>query len=232
MTIKNLSKPSTSLTNSSKVSSAELWSTITPTWAAETRTWAQCASLMTASSKPTVVVDSYSETNRNTDFSPFHSATNNYLGQTFQASLSGYLMTFKFYLKLNGTPTGTMLAKLYAHTGTFGTNGQPTGSALATSDYVQVSILSTSLALITFTFSTPYKLVSGTNYCLLLDGTSITGDVSNYVAWGEDTTSPTHAGNRFSSSNGGSSYSTTNSVDMCFYAYVTNAGMTNTSKPS
>ena len=56
MAITNTSKPTTSLTNTTKVSFAELWSTITTTWATETRTWAECISLMTNSSKPSTTI--------------------------------------------------------------------------------------------------------------------------------------------------------------------------------
>ena len=52
----NVSKPSTSLTNTAKVSFAELWSTITTTWASETRTWADCISLIDNTSKPTTSI--------------------------------------------------------------------------------------------------------------------------------------------------------------------------------
>lgn len=45
MAITNQSKPNTSLTNTAKVSFAELWSTITTTWASETRTWLDVGSL-------------------------------------------------------------------------------------------------------------------------------------------------------------------------------------------
>lgn len=170
------------------------------------------------------VVDYYSESNRNTDFSPIHSATTNFIGQTFTANIAGNLTSCKFYLKKNGTPTGTIRAKLYAMSGTYGTSGQPTGSALATSNDVIISAVSTSLGLTTFTFTTTYILDSQQKYCILLDATSLTGDASNYIAWGEDTTSPTHGGNRFSSSNGGTSYNTTSSVDMCFYIIADGGG--------
>lgn len=46
MSLTNQSKPVTSVTNATKVSFAELWSTITTTWASETRTWADCVSLI------------------------------------------------------------------------------------------------------------------------------------------------------------------------------------------
>jgi hypothetical protein len=54
MALTNVSKPSTSLTNTTKVSFAELWSTITTTWASETRTWADCASLIDNLAKTTI----------------------------------------------------------------------------------------------------------------------------------------------------------------------------------
>ncbi len=61
MAITNISKPTTSLTNVTKVSFAELWSTIMTTWATETRTWAQCASLFTDISKPTTTITNVSK---------------------------------------------------------------------------------------------------------------------------------------------------------------------------
>ena len=53
MSITNISKPTTTFANITKVSFAELWSTILTTWAAETRTWAQCVSLFSDTAKPT-----------------------------------------------------------------------------------------------------------------------------------------------------------------------------------
>lgn len=44
------------MTNSSKVGGAELWSTITTTWASETRTWLDCSSLFDNTSKPTTSI--------------------------------------------------------------------------------------------------------------------------------------------------------------------------------
>lgn len=52
----NTSKPTTSFTNISRVASAELWSTITSTWATETRTWLGTISLITDGSKPTTSI--------------------------------------------------------------------------------------------------------------------------------------------------------------------------------
>jgi len=51
MAITNTAKPTTTLANTTKVSFAELWSTITSTWATETRTWLDCGSLIDNTSK-------------------------------------------------------------------------------------------------------------------------------------------------------------------------------------
>lgn len=53
MALVNTSKPTTVLTNTTKTSGAELWSTITSTWTSETRTWNACISLFTNPAKPT-----------------------------------------------------------------------------------------------------------------------------------------------------------------------------------
>ena len=52
MAITNTSKPTTSLTNVTKVSFGETWGTIATTWAAETRTWLDMISLIDNRSKP------------------------------------------------------------------------------------------------------------------------------------------------------------------------------------
>ena len=52
----NTAKPTTVLANSTKASFAELWSTITTTWASETRTWDATGSLFSNPSKPTTSI--------------------------------------------------------------------------------------------------------------------------------------------------------------------------------
>ena len=46
MSITNVSKPTTTFTNSAKVASFETWATIATTWATETRIWLDCASVI------------------------------------------------------------------------------------------------------------------------------------------------------------------------------------------
>ena len=61
MSLINTSKPTTALTNATKASFAELWSTITSTWASETRTWDMTGSLFTNPSKPTTTFSNVSK---------------------------------------------------------------------------------------------------------------------------------------------------------------------------
>jgi len=49
--ITNTAKPSTSLTNITKVSFGETWGAIETTWASETRTWLETISLMDNTTK-------------------------------------------------------------------------------------------------------------------------------------------------------------------------------------
>jgi hypothetical protein len=86
-----------------------------------------------------------------------------------------------------GSPTGSMVAKLYAHDGTFGTSSVPTGEPLA------VSRESTFLGYTGLYFSTPVLTENETKYVLVLEFTG--GDASNYIKEGVDNTSPTHEGN-------------------------------------
>jgi hypothetical protein len=56
-------------------------------------------------------------------------------------------------LSKTGSPTGSGYAKVYAHSGTYGTSSVPTGSALATSDAYDISNLTTEFQTITFSFT-------------------------------------------------------------------------------
>jgi len=140
------------------------------------------------------------------------------LGQSFTA-IGVNLGRVDMYIKKVGSPTGNAVAILYAHTGTFGSTGTPTGAALATSDVFDVSTLTTSLELKSFNFSgaEQYSLVNGTNYFIALK--YITGDDSNYVQWGLDGSSPSHAGNKANKTNG--TWSANSAQDFCFWLYST-----------
>jgi len=90
-----------------------------------------------------------------------------------------YILKALFTLKKVGSPTGTATAKVYAHTGTFGSTGTPTGAALATSDTFDVATLTTSYQSIEFYFSTAFEALASTNYFVAIEYSG--GDGSNYV---------------------------------------------------
>lgn len=79
--------------------------------------------------------------------------------------------TAQFYLQRSGTIANgsNCFAVIYAHSGTFGTSSIPTGTALATSNAIDASTLSTTQGLVTFTFPTPYVTVSGTKYVVTFE---------------------------------------------------------------
>lgn len=169
-----------------------------------------------------VLVDSYAETevDAGTNLSD---GTATVKGQSF-TGLTGKILYCKFYLKKSGNPTGNAVAKLYAHTGTYGTSGLPDGAALATSDNLDVSTLGAAYALTTLTFTgaQQYSMSGGTYYVIVLEYSA--GDGSNYVIMGCDTGSPTHVGN-------GVYYDTQWRVsvnDRAFYVYKEDLGATTT----
>lgn len=134
------------------------------------------------------------------------------LGQSFIGNGTA-LGKLKFLLSLDGTPTGYVKAELYRHTGTYGSNGVPTGAVLATSD----SILSEAIedGLHTFTFSSPYFLKLDTAYVLV--ARTFGGTSSNYVKMWDRSTS--HAGNVSCQNPAASSWQSSAGRDFIFYAY-------------
>lgn len=106
---------------------------------------------------------------------------------------SKYITRVQVRAKKVGTPSGNLTAKLYAHSGTFGTSSVPTGGALATSVNYAVADLTTSYATIEIGFNTQVVMSASTNYVISLEYSG--GDGSNYVHL-EGAASGTHAGNR------------------------------------
>lgn len=143
--------------------------------------------------------------------------TSAYYGESFSASSPFTLDSCKFYLRKNGSPTGNMTAKLYAHTGTFGSGGTPTGSVLATSDVFNSATLGASFAFVTFSFSGANRVVSPAgNYVIVLDGSSV-GDISNSANIGGKIPAASYAGNAVQSTDGSTWAALSN--DAFFYVY-------------
>jgi hypothetical protein len=139
----------------------------------------------------TTLVDSYSESNYTANMDVYDISFTA-VGQSFIGN-GGDLTSAKFYLNRLGTGTGNCHAYLFAHTGTYGTSGVPTGFALATSDAVDVTTIIKDAAkrLVTFTFSHPYTLVSGTNYIIMFGWTGANTDIQI----GYDNVTHSHSGN-------------------------------------
>jgi hypothetical protein len=150
---------------------------------------------------------SYSESNQDTDVNL--NGTNNAVAQSFDGD-GNVLSRVRFYLKKTNSPTGNVVAKLYAASG-----GVPTGGALATSNNVPTSDVTGTYALVDFEFEDEITLTSGTNnLCIAVEYTA--GDGSNYVTVGVDNSSPGHGGT-------GSLYTTSwasQTWDACFYVYT------------
>ena len=173
---------------------------------------------LTAAFFADTVGDSYSESNQSgqnaLDSAGFVGTAQSF---TTTSTINSAVKRAIFYLKKTGTPTGAIVAKVYAHSGTYGTSSVPTGAALATSDPIDASTLTTSFALVTFNFSTLAALSASTNYVLSIEFSG--GDASNHVDVGTDTTSPTHGGN--SATLTASTWTAVAGTDLCFYAMTT-----------
>ena len=76
----------------------------------------------------TGLIDSFSEANVN-DYNTLYNGVYTFLGQSFTNTNAGVLDSAKFYLKKSGSPTGSVYAKVYAHTGTYGTSGCQAGKS-------------------------------------------------------------------------------------------------------
>lgn len=150
------------------------------------------------------LLDSYSESNQD----DYWNDTSVTAGQAIALASSKTITSVKFYLKKITAPTGNIVAKVYSCSGTPGSTGVPTGSALATSDTVAISTLSTSFGLVEFTFSTPYTASAG-GVCVSVEWSGTGGQ----LAVGIDYSSPSHAGNNYFN---GAAYST---ADTIFYLY-------------
>lgn len=136
---------------------------------------------------------SYVEANRD-------GGTNVYAGAIIGAAQSfvgngEVLQRASFYLRKVGAPTGNITAKVYVHSGTYGTSSIPTGAALATSTVIAATALTTSDVLYHYDFLTTNSitLTNATNYIISLEYGG--GDASNYIIVGYDASTPGHGGN-------------------------------------
>ena len=109
-------------------------------------------------------------------------------GQSFIAIEAYTTVNYaQFFLTLYNNPTGNAYAKIYASTGTHGVDAVPNGTALATSDALDVTTIGPYIdpyELYTFTFSGVNKitLTPGTTYIIAIE--FLAGDAGNDVQVG------------------------------------------------
>jgi hypothetical protein len=163
-----------------------------------------------------VLTDSYPASNRDAASLLYSTsgAAQSFLGNGGQFTRVGFYLGGKL-----GTPTGTLTARLYAHTGTFGASGSiPTGAPLATST-TTLAPGSVAVAFAWFYFDfVPITLTNGTPYFVSIETTDGAASSSNSVGAGQDNTSTTHPGYRASLFGG--SWTTPGAIDLVFEVYT------------
>lgn len=151
---------------------------------------------------------------------PSAGALDSAVGQSFQNRAGDTRITAAAFTMLkSGNPTGDIVAVLYAHSGTYGTDSIPTGAPLATSDVIDSSTLGGGYNLYNFTFTgdQQYTMTANTYYCIAVEGDSALLDNGNFVAVGTDSSGPTHGGNAFYYDN--SAWHNVTAQDTIFYVY-------------
>jgi hypothetical protein len=158
--------------------------------------------------------DNYNESNRDSDQALNNSTTA--VGQSVTGD-GNKLAKIQFFLSKSGSPTGSAYAKLYAHSGTFGSSSIPTGVALATSNALDVSTLDGTPTLYALEFEDPhYTLVNATKYVIVIEYTN--GDASNYVLVGYDAGAGAGHGGNMSVYTG--SWTAQANDDVCFHMFT------------
>ena len=160
----------------------------------------------------TTIIDSYDPVNLDASFSA------GITGQSFTAT-QAVLESAEFSMYKSGSPTGNIYAKIYTHSGTYGTSSIPTGEALATSDAIDISSLPADIPTsITFTFSEDNKitLVGGTYYCVSIEYTKVGLDS---VRTKGDQTDAAHSGNYYFYDTKTSEWVADSDCDVGFYIY-------------
>lgn len=97
------------------------------------------------------------------------------------------LAKIEFAVRRYANPTSTMVARVYAVSGTSGVDGVPTGSSLADSSGVPAGdIISGSWGYQNFTFMVydGYEMGSGVEYALAIEASTTDIDGSNYISTG------------------------------------------------
>jgi hypothetical protein len=136
-------------------------------------------------------------------------------GQSFTTA-GGTLAKVIFQLMRTGsTTTGYVVAKLYTHSGTYGTNSLPIGTPLAESARVDVTTISyVTPQQITFSFADNYYMEPGYYVITVEDDAGVQARVRTY----RDSSTPTHSGNASIESSG--TWTVLTGSDLVFAIYI------------
>lgn len=141
-------------------------------------------------------------------------ATYSMYSQSFTSG-GGILDSVQWKLMKSGSPTGNATARIYAHSGSYGTTSKPTGSVLAESGTLDVSTLDGTLTWKTFTFTGANRIVlSAGYYCVIIYYAG--GNSSNKIKVGYDNGAGGHSGVEAYFDTGW----TNEAVDLNHYVYV------------
>ena len=110
----------------------------------------------------------YDTTHYNSSIILTGAGQNSQIGQGFQVLTTAKYPIVSLYLRREGNISGNLLAKIYTADG----SQLPTGTAIATSEPLNVNTLSESFTTAVFTFTVPPTLNSATQYVLVLVGDS------------------------------------------------------------
>jgi hypothetical protein len=141
-------------------------------------------------------------------------SSNSSQAQAFTAGISGALTSADLFLNYYGSPSGALNLTLRA-----ASSNLPTGTALASTS-VSLGAVSNAGGWVTFTFNSPYDVVAGTQYTLMLTSSTTT---SNEYGWGQGLAAGNTGLNSISSSAGYGSWTADSTVSGRFRTYVTTA---------
>jgi hypothetical protein len=139
-------------------------------------------------------------------------------GQSF-TTVGGFDLTRITLLLWKGGSPGNTTVGIYATS-----EGIPTGEALATKTVADTGITTDQGgSWYNFDLAAPLTLSAATMYAIVLSAPD--GNISNYVSWRRDASSPTYAGGEvFVSTNSGSSWASASTVDYMFQLYSSREG--------
>lgn len=174
------------------------------------------SSITTTIIRPQLVA-SYSFSNRDANVSLGTFGSNIKYAQSFQGN-GRKLISASVSLAKTGSPVGTLLLRIYDHSGSYGSGALPIGRSLAVSDSFNVANLTTTntASYINFTGPNAVTLNISQSYFLAVEYNS--GSANNVVSLGIDNSSPTAAGNAAFMITGSNTW-VTSSADMCFEIY-------------